>query len=260
MNRMVSVVVPTKNSEEFIYESLASIKEQDYPNKEIIVVDNFSTDSTRSIAREFAHKIYITGTERVSQANYGIAKAKGDYIYLTGSDMTRDKDFISQCMKKMDEGYDAVYMSVLTDKRVHHFWGTVKALERESYIGTFIESARFFNKRAWEILGRFDEDIISMEEDFQHRLDSNGFKTAWIEAREYHLHEDDTLLKIFRKAFYYGKYMKAYLRKHRRRGYKQLNPARPNLKLFYTHPKLLAGFVVYKIVQYAGGIMGMILW
>ena len=259
MNRIVSVVIPTKDSAEFIGESMYSIKEQDYPFVELIIVDNFSKDNTREIAKQNAHKIYITGPERVSQANYGVAKAKGDYIYLTGSDMTRDKDFISQCMQKMDEGYDAVYMSVLTDKRVHHFWGTVKALERESYIGTFIESARFFNKRAWEILGRFDEDIISMEEDFQHRLDANGFKTAWITAREYHLHEDETLGQIFRKAYYYGRYMRSYLKKHRRRGLKQLNPVRPNLKLFTLRPRLMAGYVVYKCVQYLGGIMGMIL-
>jgi glycosyltransferase involved in cell wall biosynthesis len=258
MNKIVSVVIPTKNIVEFLEEVLLDIKKQDYPFKEVIVVDNYSSDLTREIAKEYAHKIYITGPERVAQANYSIAKAKGDYIYLTGSDMTRDKDFISQCMKKMDEGYDAVYMSVLTDKRVHHFWGTVKALERESYIGTFIESARFFNKRAWEILGRFDEDIISMEEDFQHRLDSNGFKTAWIEAREYHLHEDDSLWKIFKKAYYYGGYFRSYLKKHKARGRKQINPIRPNLKMFTLHPKLLMGFVVYKGVQYACGFLGLL--
>jgi hypothetical protein len=97
-----------------------------------------------------------------------------------------------------------------------------------------------------------------MEEDFQHRLDFMGYKTGMVTAREYHLHEDDSLVKVFKKAYYYGKTMKAYLKKHKGRAYKQLNPLRPNLKLFLKHPILLGGLVIYKVVQYLGGLMGVI--
>lgn len=254
----VSIIVPTFNSGEFLEKVLCNLKVQTYIDKEIIVVDNFSTDNTMEIARRYADKVYQTGPERTAQANYGIKQAKGEVIYLTGSDMTRDYDYISQALEKLESGYAAVYASVLTDWQVTHFWGKVKALERECIIGTFIESARFFKKSVWEKLGGFDENVIALEEDFQHRLDSNGYKTAWIKAREYHLHEDDSLLKIFKKAFYYGPYMRSYVKKHKERATKQLSLNRVNLKPFLKYPALLFGLVVYKLVQYAGGGIGLL--
>ena len=254
----VSCVVPTRNSEEFIDRALVSVLNQSYFDTEVIVVDNFSTDRTKEKALRFVDKFYEYGMERTAQANYGISQATGDLIYLTGSDMTRDYNFIKQCVAKINEGYDAVYMSVKTDMDVTHFWGKVKALERETYIGTYIESARFFKKSVWEALNGFNEKMIGMEEDFQHRLDYAGYYTGRIEGREYHLHEDDSLKKIFKKAFYYGKFMGAYLKKHKQRGYKQLTLLRPNLKMFLRHPKLLFGLIIYKIVQYFGGGLGLL--
>ena len=254
----VSVVIPTKNSADFIDRSIVSILNQSYLDIELIVVDNYSSDSTKKRVLPFVDMFLEKGPERTAQANYGISKATGEIIYLTGSDMTRDYDFIKEAVAKIQEGYDAVYMSVKTDMDVNHFWGKVKALERESYIGTFIESTRFFKKSVWEALGGFDEELVQLEEDFQHRLDNAGYKTGRINSREYHLHEDNSLAKIFKKAFYYGKFMKAYLKKHKSRGYKQLNPARPNINIFFKHPKLFVGFMIYKIVQYVGGMIGLL--
>ena len=172
--------------------------------------------------------------------------------------MTRDYDFIKEGVAKIQEGYDAIYMSVKTDMGVNHFWGKVKALERESYIGTFIESARFFKKSVWQEIGGFDEELVQLEEDFQHRLDKAGYKTGRINSREYHLHEEDNLWKVFKKFYYYGKHCRHYLKTHKNRGIKQLNPIRPNLKIFLKHPKLLVGMVIYKIIQYLGGGLGLL--
>jgi glycosyltransferase involved in cell wall biosynthesis len=253
----VSVIVYTKNSAEFLFLALNDIKHQTYTDKELIVVDNFSTDNTLKIAKMFTDNVYVCGPERTTQAEFGIKIAKGEYIWLTGSDMCTDPDYIEQAVKKMQD-YDAIYASVVTSKNVQHFWGKVKALERECYIGTFIESARFFKKSVWEKLGGFDKDLVQFEEDFQHRLDAQGYKTGRITALEYHLHEDDTLRKLFNKSYYYGTFMKRYLKKHKSRGFKQLFPVRPNFNKFLKHPILFGGLIIYKIAQYAGGICGII--
>ena len=262
-NPLVSVVIPTYNSEEFLDRVLINILEQTYPNKELIVVDRYSTDQTPQIAKRWADSFYQFGFERGVQSNYGIWKARGELIYLTGSDMLRDTNYLSQAVERIAEGYDAIYASVLTDWRVEHFWGRVKALERQTYINdNTIESARFFKKEVWEKLGKFDEQLVQVEEDFQHRLDKAGYKTGRIKAREYHLHEEDTLKKIFKKSYYYGGFMKHYLVKHKSRGRKQLYPLRNafvrNWRLLLKHPILTGGLIVYKIVQYAGGLLGMI--
>ena len=241
---------------------MRSLKDQTYSPIEIIVVDNFSTDLTKEISKYYGANFHKIGPERAFQDNFGMLQAKGKYIYLSGSDMTRDLDFIEQGVRKLEEGYDAIYMSVLTDKRVTHYWGKVKALERLTYIGdNVIESARFFRKDVFTTLGGFDTELVQIEEDFQHRLDKGGYKTGRIDAREYHLHEEENLWQVLKKSIYYGKFMRHYLKKHKGRGVKQLQPARNcffrNWRLFLSQPHLTIGFIIYKIVQYLGGIIGM---
>ena len=63
---LVSVIITTKNEEKHIENLLQSIKRQTYKNIEIILVDNYSTDRTREIARKYTDKIYLKGPERSS--------------------------------------------------------------------------------------------------------------------------------------------------------------------------------------------------
>lgn len=260
---LVSVVIPTLNSARYLNEALRSIKGQTYSNIEIIVVDNYSTDNTRDIAVSFGATVYLIGPERASQDNYGIHKAQGEFVYLTGSDMIIDPDYIEQAVDKcLEEGYDAIYASVLS-KEGGGFWERVKALERLSFIGSnLIEASRFFKKSLFMQLGGFDENLVGVEEDFQHRLDTSDYKTGRINAREVHLHEATTLNEVFKKSYYYGKFMPSYLKKHPVRGSRQLFPVRPsyicNIKIFAREPVYLLGFVIYKLVQYSGGSLGLI--
>ena len=74
-NPLVSIIVPTRNSEEFLDRVLINLMKQTYENKEIIVVDNFSTDNTPQIAKRWADAFYQIGPERATQVNYGIEKS-----------------------------------------------------------------------------------------------------------------------------------------------------------------------------------------
>ena len=53
MTPLVSIIIPTHNSARTIGQCLASILRDVYPRKEIIVVDNRSTDATRTIVAEY---------------------------------------------------------------------------------------------------------------------------------------------------------------------------------------------------------------
>lgn len=250
----VSVVIPTKNSEQFLECCLLSINQCKHLYRgevEVIVVDNFSTDDTLNIAKRYTDLVFQKGPERTAQANYGINKASGELIYLTGSDMTRDWLFIAEGAEKLRK-YDAIRMSVRTDTLVTHYWGRVKAFERECYIGTTTESARFFRKPVWQKLGGFDETLIQMEEDFQARLDKAGYGSGWMESCEYHLHEERNPIETFKKFYYYGKFLRPYVKKH---GSKKLF-LRPELIKILSRPLLLPGFVAYKLVQYTAGALG----
>lgn len=91
----ISVITPTFNSEKTIASNINSIVEQTYTNFEHIIVDNQSTDSTITIAREIYSKkncsekliIISEKDEGIADAfNKGIKKATGDIITILNSD------------------------------------------------------------------------------------------------------------------------------------------------------------------------------
>jgi glycosyltransferase involved in cell wall biosynthesis len=257
---LVSVIIPTKNSAKTLHYAIQGIQSQTYKHLEIIVVDNFSTDNTRDIANRYNVKVFTKGNERANQIDYGIKKAFGEYIYLTGSDMISDPTYIEDAVLKCKEGYDAIYASVVS-KYHDNYWSRVKALERQIYIGTNTELSRFFKREVFYKIGGIDINLISMEEDLQHRINKAGLKTGRISTRETHLHEATSLHEVAQKSYYYGMYIKTYLKKYPVKGTKFLFPLRmayiKNFWCLITNPFLSCGLIVYKIVQYYNGIRGM---
>lgn len=92
MNKLISVVVPVYNMEKYIVPCINSILSQDYKNIEVILVDDGSTDSTRSILSEFSEKdsrvkLVFQDNQGVSWATYnGYKEAGGDYICFSDHD------------------------------------------------------------------------------------------------------------------------------------------------------------------------------
>ena len=85
----ISVVMPTRNSQKTIGESLRTLDEQIYPKEkiELIVVDAYSRDGTLQVARTFGAKVltnpFVTGEAGKS---IGVKVAKGDLILFMDSD------------------------------------------------------------------------------------------------------------------------------------------------------------------------------
>lgn len=98
MSPLVSIIIPTRNSARTLETCLLSIQNQSYPNIEIIVVDNFSTDGTYEIANKYAQKSYQKGPERTEQKNHGIEQASGEYVCFIDSDMELTSQVIQSCV------------------------------------------------------------------------------------------------------------------------------------------------------------------
>lgn len=89
MKCIVSVIIPTYNRADLIVESLESVLAQTYTNLEVIVVDDGSTDQTRSVLEPYAGKIkYIRQANLgVSAArNRGLQEASGEFVAFQDSD------------------------------------------------------------------------------------------------------------------------------------------------------------------------------
>ncbi|MBI2517769.1 MAG: glycosyltransferase family 2 protein [Opitutae bacterium] len=86
----VSIIIPCYNAAPWLAQTLDSALEQSWPHKEIILVDDGSTDQSLRIAREYEArgvKIIIQSNRGASAArNLGLAAARGDFIQFLDAD------------------------------------------------------------------------------------------------------------------------------------------------------------------------------
>lgn len=105
---LVSILIPAYNSQEWIAQTIESALAQTWPNKEIIVVDDGSTDQTLRIAQQFA----AANVQVATQANQGAAAARntafsmsrGDYIQWLDADDLLAPDKIERQMGRVATG------------------------------------------------------------------------------------------------------------------------------------------------------------
>ncbi|RMG09848.1 MAG: glycosyltransferase [Acidobacteria bacterium] len=86
---LVSVVIPNYNYANFLEEAIASVLAQTYPNIEIIVVDDGSSDNSREVLKKYTSqvKVIFQSNQGVSVArNTGVAESKGDLIAFLDAD------------------------------------------------------------------------------------------------------------------------------------------------------------------------------
>lgn len=88
---LVSVCIPAFNVQDYIEDTLISVINQTYKNIEIIVVNDGSTDHTKSVIEKYENDIILLHQENKGASaarNLAFASAKGDYIkFLDGDDL-----------------------------------------------------------------------------------------------------------------------------------------------------------------------------
>jgi glycosyltransferase involved in cell wall biosynthesis len=208
---LVSVIVPTRNSAAVITDCLESIRQQTYSHIELILIDNNSTDATKSIASTFTPHVYNIGPERSAQRNYGARQAKGEFVVMIDSDMSLAPTVIEDCVQKMDN--DAIAALFIPEESVGEgFWAKCKRLERSFYIGvSWMEAARFFRRDIYLQLDGYNEQLVSGEDwDLSQRVEALG-KIDRIHSFIYHNEGRLRLGETLRKKYYYAKQFAKYL-------------------------------------------------
>lgn len=86
---LVSVIMPSYNTHRYIAEAIDSVLMQDYPNQELIVIDDGSTDGTADLVRSYENRLQLITQQNQGAAvarNAGLAAARGEYIAFIDSD------------------------------------------------------------------------------------------------------------------------------------------------------------------------------
>lgn len=104
----VSVVTPSYNQSQFIEETILSVKNQDYPNIEHIVIDGGSTDGTIDILKKYEHLIWISESDKGQSdaVNKGLKIAIGEIIGWLNSDDTYLSGAISTVVDAFESNPD----------------------------------------------------------------------------------------------------------------------------------------------------------
>lgn len=112
--KLVSVIVPIYNVEDYISDCIESIINQTYTDLEILLIDDGSTDNSSRICDEYAQndsriKVFHKKNNGVSAArNFGLDIAIGEYIIFVDSDDCININFIKILASSFDDNIDIV--------------------------------------------------------------------------------------------------------------------------------------------------------
>ena len=109
MGDLVSIVVPVYKTERYLRRCVDSIRRQDHPELEIILVDDGSPDNSGALCEELSREdgrirvIHKTNGGLSSARNAGIEAARGDYICFVDSDDYVETDYVSTLFRLICE-------------------------------------------------------------------------------------------------------------------------------------------------------------
>jgi glycosyltransferase involved in cell wall biosynthesis len=105
----ISVIIPAFNEEKFLGNCLLSLKEQDFKDFEIIVVDNNSTDKTGEIAKKLGAILVFEKNQGIAFArNKGAKIAKGEILVFTDADTILPKNWLSRIKEEFEKDKELI--------------------------------------------------------------------------------------------------------------------------------------------------------
>lgn len=147
---LVSVGVPVYNGESGLAYCLDCLLQQDYPNLEIIVSDNGSTDRTKAIAEEYARqhptvKYCRSDRNRGTFWNFNrvFELSSGEYFFWAAHDDERARTFISECVRALEARPDAVLCQVQTEVTLAGFDKPLYVSRLDSFADTASTVTRY---------------------------------------------------------------------------------------------------------------------
>lgn len=174
-NPFFSIVIPTYNRAGFIQKTILSVLAQDFSDFEIIVVDDGSTDNTKTVVQNILDERVRyhrkDNAERGAARNTGIQISKGNYITFLDSDDIVYSNHLStafdfQFVNKSPDTFHLAYQIISSDGIVLKKIDTLKSINQDivsgnplSCIGVFVRQdvmrANLFNE---------DRDLSGLED------------------------------------------------------------------------------------------------
>ena len=199
-NSKISLLIPAYNEEANIRNALQTAIESSYSNKEIIVIDDGSTDNTYKIAYEFAQKKLIklirreqSSGSKAGALNYGAAYATGDIIISVDADTLIERKALDEIAKYFEDkkimavsgnvrilSGDGGVQNLLTKLQAYEYLISMEMGRRYNAIlnSLLIISGAFgsFRKELFSGVGMYDKDTLTEDFDLTVKVRKSGAK------------------------------------------------------------------------------------
>jgi succinoglycan biosynthesis protein ExoA len=236
----VSVIVPVRNEEAFIADTLAQLLHQDYDSRsyEVIVADGESTDRTRQVVRRLQdlhpnlHLVGNPGVWSSSGRNAALEVARGDYVVLVDGHCEMDNPRYLRDLVDAFERSGAHCLGRPQPLDVSRATPVQQAIAmaRSSRLGHHPEShiyssqegfvqpqsvAVAYRREVFHAVGVFDENFDACEDvEFNHRVAQAGMACFFSPRLTVRYHPRSDLRGLFRQMVRYGRGRIRLLRKH----------------------------------------------
>jgi len=195
----VSVIIPVFNSPLLIRKCLESLLPQDWPDYEVIVVDDGSTDETPEEVLKYDVRLIRNEHRGISAArNKAVKSARGDIILGLDADLQVPRDLIKRMIAPLANEKTGVTMAwwdvanadnlvaALIFRTYEYF---VRHLEEPDFLWSYCFAVK---KKIFEEVGGFSEMLLVGEDvDFAHRVTGAGYKIVIIkDLRVWHYFRD----------------------------------------------------------------------
>jgi len=235
LQKFVSVIVPAFNEEKVIVKTLKSLLKSNYPNFEILVVDDGSTDNTSQIVKEnFADEpkvqlFTLSNGGKANALNYGLKRAKGEIIIGLDADTIFTPQTICELAGQFaDESVGAVAGNAKVGNRLNMItkWQaleyiTSQNLDRRAFAGlnaiTVVPGAvGAWQREALEKAGGFESNTLAEDQDLTLRVRQLGYRIAYAERAVAYTEAPDTFRGLAKQRFRWSFGTLQCMWKHRR--------------------------------------------
>lgn len=157
----VSIVIPVYNQERIVSDSLISTLNQDYPDKEVIVVDDNSTDNTLRVCKDYPVKLFRNEKNcgLAGNLNECIRKSQGEYIIiLCGDDIFTHWSVVSDMVKIFERSPEVGIIGRYYYQYLDGYLGAVMTIRGDILTSSCQPSGIGFRRVA--IQGEFENKIF----------------------------------------------------------------------------------------------------
>jgi hypothetical protein len=203
---LVSIIILNYNAGQLLIDCVDSILKTDYPNLEVILVDNASKDQSHLKCKEkFPKIILIENTENLGYCegnNVGIRAAKGEFVVILNPDTLAEPDWLTKLVAAYGKHGDGLYQPkflTTTDHKILMSTGNMiqlfafgysrgkgtpddKQFDRVEPIGYASGTCLFTSARILKEIGMFDPFLFAYHDDLDlgWRAAMQGLKSYYV--------------------------------------------------------------------------------